>query len=269
MKITIVICEGPHDTAFLSRILKANGYKSFSKKLSEYPEMVTVFLTKQVRSESIESLNLDEIRSGQILPNYARNKEGHLILLFNVGGDGKEDKRRLIIDHFVNVRENPLARKSPNGDEFRMAYVYDADNKGVDIRLKEVEAELCRFTSKEAVVLEQGKWSDNTFGAYIFADDSGFGRLEDLILPLMKEGNDDVHNEVMGYLDKRNSFSISSSKDWDKDYDEGKSVVSVMGQLQKSGRPNGPIIEESAFITDDKIKSSKVCNSIFKFLDWK
>lgn len=102
------------------------------------------------------------------------------------------------------------------------------------------------------------------WGSYIFEDGSGKGRLEDIILPMMENGNDDVAMCAKAFVEKRTSFILFQTVK-PTSYPQ-KARVGVMGQLEKAGSANPAIIEQSSYLTKEKIKESTVCNQMFKFL---
>ncbi|MBP9887199.1 MAG: hypothetical protein KBF93_12935 [Leptospiraceae bacterium] len=58
--ILVIFCEGKHDSAFLSLVLKSMGYKYFGKPMNHLPLCFSYILKK------IESLNTQELTLGQI-----------------------------------------------------------------------------------------------------------------------------------------------------------------------------------------------------------
>lgn len=47
MIVKIVMCEGPHDTAFVSRVLRVMGCGNDKTRIGEFPDYLTKFLKKQ------------------------------------------------------------------------------------------------------------------------------------------------------------------------------------------------------------------------------
>ena len=68
MKILITLCEGPHDVAFLYRILLTEGFTNCQLKINEYPKPLDSFLTEQAKGENIEDRKLEEVRN-RLLPS--------------------------------------------------------------------------------------------------------------------------------------------------------------------------------------------------------
>ena len=62
-QIITILCEGPHDVAFICRILKTTGFKSNeSTKIGDYPTPFDQLLVNEASKTDIEQLNLSELR---------------------------------------------------------------------------------------------------------------------------------------------------------------------------------------------------------------
>lgn len=99
-KVTIIMCEGPHDSAFLSLILHANRYKTLKKKLAEYPKYIKKFIIHHITGANVEDLALANAKNDRIIPSYALyqpENENHIVLIFNLGGDSCKAKRETIM----------------------------------------------------------------------------------------------------------------------------------------------------------------------------
>lgn len=281
MRVTIVMCEGPYDVAFLSRIMHADGYHTYNEAINAYPPFVFKFMRGSIIKGSLEDLNLKAARGGLFLPSFALFKDDCLLLLYQLQGDSKKEGRRTIVSEFDLLFTQAAAGIGglvDTSDSLSIVYVYDADNKGVNNRINEINSELVEFLnpSETLSVVQAGYGSFHgiKYGAYIFhipdADD-GHGRLEDMVVPLMSQFNTDISNDVNDIVKKRETrqyvlFSEKSKKK-DKDFDTQKATIGIMGQLQKSGSPNSTIIEQSSFIADEQILKDKTCLEIMDFIN--
>ena len=281
MKVTIVMCEGPHDVAFLSRIMHAVGFHTYNEVLNDYPAFVARFITEHIVNGSLDDLNLKEARGGLFLPSFALVKNDRLLLLYQLKGDSKKEGRKKIISSFDTAFKN-AGFGTPGlpqaGDSLSIVYVFDADDKGVVKRVEEINAELSLFLNlgRDASVKQAGFDMLNgiKYGAYIFhiADDNdGHGRLEDMILPLMRIENEDILSDADVLIQKRErreyKLFVEKSKEKDRDFDKQKATIGIMGQLQKSGTPNSTIIEQSAYLTDEVILADNLCRQLIDFVN--
>lgn len=163
----------------------------------------------------------------------------------------------------------PMWRNGEQVDfsDITFVYEFDADEEGVEARLKQVTQEIKQIDEAFQGIKENGSYVESAgirWGAYIFEDGSGKGRLEDIILPMMEQGNDDVASYAKDFVDKRGTFKLFQTVK-PTPYPQ-KARVGVMGQLEKAGSANPAIIELSSYLTEEKIIGSPVCSQIFKFL---
>lgn len=281
MRVTIVMCEGPHDVAFMSRIMHADGYHTYNEVINDYPAFVSKFIKGFIIKGSLSDLNLKAARGGLFLPSFSLFKDENLLLLYQLQGDSKKDGRRVIVSDFDLLFTQSIAVTSgllTADDSLSVVYVYDADNKGVGKRINEINSELSEFLNpdKKMSVVQAGfdYYHGIKYGAYVFHipdDADGHGRLEDMVVPLMSQSNSDIRNDVDILVGRRETrqyglFSEKSKKK-DKDFDTQKATIGIMGQLQKSGSPNATIIEQSSFITDEQILNDKACIEIISFVN--
>lgn len=75
-QIITVLCEGPHDVAFISRILKTIGFVSDeSTKLGDYPPPMNALLQNEAKKADIQDLNLTELRRTILPSNVLKNND--------------------------------------------------------------------------------------------------------------------------------------------------------------------------------------------------
>ena len=75
IKIVTILCEGPHDAAFLRKILRANGFNSYDgKKIKEYPTPMNDFVKRNLEKSNIEDLNIQEAKKHSYLIMFCKKK---------------------------------------------------------------------------------------------------------------------------------------------------------------------------------------------------
>lgn len=293
MRIVFVLCEGPHDVAFLSRILSSDGYVKYKNALNQYPYPLDRWFTKVSKTLSIEALNLermyDDIKAE--LPSGAlyNEEKNQLILLYSLNGDGRRMERRKVISTLSKLAKSPDDEKefswkeesSEGGNNFGLTVLFDADEKGIVQRIVEARNELSDFFPEVEGISDNGQVitvSDVIkIGIYIFADEvTATGTLEDILKPLMRQGNEPMFDDAEAFLNKHYDQNrlrplifkkhpeqgIVEKRDSKKKYYPIKSLMGVVGQLQNSGTSNTVCIEKTDYITLDKIKSSRICQDI-------
>lgn len=269
MDLKIIMVEGSHDGAFISKVMQVNGYKICKKPIGKYsPLFVAKYLSGQFKNAPVDELNLQSVRQQIIFPSYSLLRgEDEMMLIFQMGGDGREDKRmKLVGDIFRFLRSSMTAEEVLDSGNITFVYEFDADEEGVDARLQQVTKEIRQIDESFPGIAKNGSYVGSAgirWGAYIFEDGSGKGRLEDIILPMMEQGNDDVAGYAKDFVNKRDSFKLFQTVK-PTQYPQ-KARVGVMGQLEKAGSANPAIIEQSSYLTEDKIIGSPACCQIFKF----
>ena len=294
--ITIAFCEGPHDTAFLYRILKTRCFESFKNSLNELPIVVGDFIISKNKMVEYNKLKIDSLRN-DFVPYKIMYKDEELILLYSLGGDkdNRDDdrnKRLIILKHFFENIKSQVEDDSNFGDSFilenknqeayyyNFLFFYDADenkNEKINIINKYLEKmHIDENLSHNKIIKKEGY----AIGAYIFSNENDIGALEDVLFELMKKENETIFNEAekyyKRYLDKDRTKRLvtecfdGSPRDKRKDKkqeDEKKSVICIAGQLQKKGKSNVVIIEDSDYLNLEKIQSSQQLQEIADLFD--
>ncbi len=278
-----ILTEGDHDAAFIYRILKANGFRTYSEKIGNFPPPLNDFLQADIKNITIPDVKI-EVAKVRFLPNEVLNKDNNLLLIYTLGGDQVKQLRASLIKtlNAFNMPDPDALQAAPEID-ISVLYFFDADDKGVNYRLKEVKDELNEIFEIENLsntllnneLLEIG---DMVFGAHIFArPETDEGMLEDILLPLMAQDNDDIFLAARQFLSihpKTNLFSDKLTYDGailkkvnKQKYAEKKSLIGTVGQLQKSGKSNTVCIRDSDYLNDTKINENPSCIEILEFIN--
>lgn len=270
MDLKIIMVEGPHDGAFISKVMQVNGYKTCKKPIGKYsPAFIAKYLSGQYKIAPVDELNLQSVRQQIIFPSYSLLRgEEEMMLIFQMGGDGRGDKRKKLVgDIFQFLRSSMTADAVSDSGKITFVYEFDADEEGVQARLQQVTQEIRQIDEALPEITKNGSYIESDgirWGVFIFEDGSGKGRLEDIILPMMEQDNDDVAGYAKDFVDKRDAFKLFQMVK--PTSHPQKARVGVMGQLEKAGCPNSAIIEQSSYLTKEKILGSPVCCQIFEFL---
>ena len=186
-KLITVLCEGPHDVAFLNRILKTRGFTAKEdKKLGDYPAPMGGFFKTSVAKTKVEELNFQEIRR-ILVPLNILTKDTTYLFLYALGGDSKTESRKSILNtllSFIPKEEGEISVK-PDDTELLLTYFLDADDKGVNQRIDEINSELEAIFNKPTIFKNNGETRQEggiVFGNFIFTgDDNNTGNLEFII----------------------------------------------------------------------------------------
>lgn len=274
-----ILTEGSHDAAFLYRILRANGLKREENKINEYPNYLANFFLKDLSLSDVDSVNIQEART-RFMPQYVMVKDTNYVIIYTVGGDSSLKRKELL------QRLNDL--NEPDEDQIQalpdttisVLYCLDADDKGYEQRAKEVFEE-CQEVFKKATFDPIPDFSqfpvleDIKIGLYVFKEgETDSGNLEDVIIPLMRQDNDDIFDEAQKFLSIHTSCKLFKEKlTYDESgkvllkvnkvkYSHKKSLIGTVGQLQKSGMTNTVCIAQTDYLNQEKILGNEVCMDI-------
>ncbi|MDE6538180.1 MAG: hypothetical protein K2M13_09140 [Muribaculaceae bacterium] len=295
MRIVFAICEGPHDTSFLAKLLKSKGYTSYTNPLSQFPEPPKNWFVKQAKDLRVEEIGLNNLYSNitSVLPRQALvNEELHqLILLYALGGDKQKERREKLLTTLKDWGTVPTDDKAfsiteeftESGNNFGCLLFFDADNLGVETRIQEGIDEMKTYFPIKGEIRDNGDIEEINptmkVGIYIFADaESKKGNLENILLPLMKHGNEKIFEDADHFIEshynedrlkplvfkKENNGEIYEKRKGTPQFDHFKSIIGVVGQLQISGSSNTVCIEKSDYLNLDKIHNNHMCQDILK-----
>ncbi|MFK7979078.1 MAG: DUF3226 domain-containing protein [Saprospiraceae bacterium] len=292
IKAIIILCEGKTDVAFLRRLLTVDSYRDYKEVVGNMPNPLGLggnnnnkskgsYFINKLRTYQYDSANLRDL---PILPLILRRTQGvsdTYAFLYDMNGMDRVDNYKEIIRDFQN-----LSRKSLQPDDFAishlkmdvaLAFVYDIDDKSSSKRVEYIK-ETFSDTIEEIQYLREDKSIIDSkhfkgVGYYFLCDEqSDKGNLEDLILPLMKKGKEDLFENAEKFLNSEGEFvryrnTTPLSKDDSKTAsDLNKSLIGSVGQIEISGLNNADIIKHTKLLDKDKFKSSKQCLVILKFI---
>lgn len=108
------LCEGPHDVAFLYRILQVNGLQKYSKPIGEFPAPLNKYFASEAAGENLEQLKLEEVRNRRLPSEVLAHKDDALVLLYAIGGDSQVEPRQKLLQDVARIygRHQPEEKKS-------------------------------------------------------------------------------------------------------------------------------------------------------------
>lgn len=282
MVISVVLCEGAHDIAFISKILCANGCEEYKDKVSDYPYPIAEQISNNYAKDVIGEKKIGNGPDSPFVPKAAYTNGEKLILFHNMNGDSDTGSRFELIEQY---RKNGIAlkmRENPDGiTAFEFYLFYDADDMGVAGRLEWIGNEFSeQYRLDTGKPVQAGKSqipavqeTGGTVGTYIFhnpSDPEQKGTLEDQLLLLMRRENGELFDRAMEFL-HANELPPERTKEYDsmrdgygkgKNYKPKKSQISAAGQLQFSGMSNSVIILKSDYIRKQTILQDEECAKI-------
>jgi hypothetical protein len=199
--VHLLFCEGPHDAAFLNRLLKKQlDFRKVDLKISELPYPLANVLKQGFQTRAADDLRLD-LAKKFFLPDYILSNETTLALIFNYGGDN----RRFTVPPFLENVFALLSARVFSGEDQALpspSYSYivfaDADAIGETRARTEICADLGTIggspwlqTTWRNVPASRAVMQETAFGptgAYIWrkwVEDNG--TLEDIVLECLSE----------------------------------------------------------------------------------
>jgi hypothetical protein len=197
------------------------------------------------------------------------------VIFHNFDGDGNfmSDREDSIIKMYLDLnKENRIEVGCYEKLNFRFLYFFDADDKGITIRVDEINNKLdlsAKLEHNKINTIDLYEW-----GCYIFHKDENSGDLEDILLDLMKSNNENIFinsekfieqnilesTNQKRYICNNNEEKFSSAIQFKKE----KSIIFIAGQLQFSGSSNAVIIANSDYIKKSDISTNSHCINISK-----
>ena len=152
-KILFALCEGPHDVAFLYRILQVNGLQKYSKPIGEFPAPLNKYFASEAAGENLEQLKLEEVRNDVYRRRYSHTKMMRSYCFMPSGEIPRVEPRQKLLQDVARIygRHQPEEKKIKTGAtaQCSVLYFFDADQKGSDARLQEVCRELSKVLESE------------------------------------------------------------------------------------------------------------------------
>lgn len=272
-KICVVFCEGQHDIAFTSRVLKAHGFNGYDKKIKDFIQPFNNLFEGLLSEKKVSDKKLG-FSSDYRIPNVALSKDNTLVLFHSMGGDGRERERKELLDLYKTVKgEDDFT--SEYRFNYRFVYLFDADNIGIERRVQDINLEL-GFEE----IIQNGKVISNKgheWGCYIFHNTELKGDLEDLLLDLIGsrervivDASSNFINENCLPQDRTCEYICTPTNQNHKTTSKfkiKKSKISIAGQLQFSGMSNAVFISNTDYLAYDDLTNNVHCVAISGLFD--
>jgi len=261
--IIITLCEGQDDIAFLSKLLYVSGFKKYNKELKNFINPFNDLFLQKLKEKEIN--NFGFVPANYLVPSVVLLKEEKYIFFHNLSGDGRHNETQNILKMYNSLISNEDDWSSYDF-EYKFLLFFDADDKGIENREKEI-SKLLKIKLKHNEL-------QNNYGLYIFNKD-GSGTLEDILLELMQKENKTIFGNAQEYIRRNKLKDENRTKEYicsdieekykgSSKFYEKKSIISVAGQLQFSAKSNSVIIEKSDFIKKNDLLSNETCKEIIK-----
>lgn len=277
IKVLIVFCEGQHDVAFVSKVMRDFfGFSRVNWKFSEYPSPFNELFRTHIEKHAAQDLSLNDDRP--FLPSQVLAKDNKAALLFGCGGS-RADKVKDLLSDFLPLLEN--AKVFPGDatsitNSVHYLFVYDADDHGAE----KIRQEALNAFAKIDGIDWLSEWqvnSENPFaatsedkGIYIWGKTPEQGTLEDLLHPLFEGCHPTLFKQASEATDKMfNCWKIDSPERsvaipaMSKRY---KAIITIMGQHKKPGGAMSVILDQAGMIKPENFKNSSTVKDFADFI---
>jgi len=278
-KVIVGLCEGDHDVAFLTKLLTFNGFNRSEQIIGLPARLKNIFTLKfkQLINTTSDSNVVDPF--DHTLPQRILKKDSTIVLLHNYKGVSNLSKLKDIVKQYNDANNsNSNAFNEGINPPFSIEFVLttDADSIGVEQRTNDLKAELKIDLKHNEITNTNGvDWK-----LFIFHDpETNEGELEDILLDLMKLGNETTFADCEEFLtnhpksnDNKKMFyfcQVSNSEKYRKGnrFKNKKSLIGLAGNLQLSGFSNDAIIRTSDLIQKNDMDQHQQCQEIIKLFD--
>jgi len=277
----IIFCEGPHDSAYVRMVLKkVMGFSAVSLKFSEMPSPFHKLFETAVTTHAAQDMSLDMAHKF-FLPDTVLRKGNDFIFLFNSGGKAQYDKVGGLLTSYIPVlgeAETLAHGTNETTQSVQYLFLYDADADGLEATIGSLKLSLGTINGE---VFIDDNWLSSTsdFGkisndkaVFVWGNKPEQGTLEDILYPIFEfDGkNKDLINKA--------SDTITDCFDWEIEHcdlvksiaENGKlkkAVLTTVGQRKKPGSSFNVILEQSGFVSQEALNSSKITAEFVGFLN--
>jgi hypothetical protein len=282
--VHLLFCEGPHDAAFLNRLLKNHlGFKKIELKLSELPYPIRNVLQQSFKTRAAEDLRLD-LAKKFFLPDFLVERGSTVAMVFNYGGSNRQVNMTSFLKNIFDLLGAPaFAGKAPaECPKYAYALFADADVLGISGALALISKDLATIGGSAwlssdwtAINHSTAVMQETAFGptsAYIWkksAEDNG--TLEDIVLECL--ASNEGLQKTLQFLDERFNWNpptdASPKQVCASAAKRLKAAFCVEGQHEKPGMSLGVVLDQTDLLRQEAIDNSPAVKGCLTFLtDW-
>ncbi|WP_273660409.1 hypothetical protein [Pseudomonas aeruginosa] len=274
-EVFLFFCEGPHDSAFLSLLLrKALGVDRQNLVVSDLPYPFSNIIKKSMESRAAEDLRLD-LAKKFFLPDFVHARGEKLILIFNSGG--KNRRVESMLPFLESIFDLLSVGSTFGGGEggrtvpsVRCSIFVDADSDGTSVALSEISRDFALICEQDWV---SQAWQDSDGGRF-YTQSTAFGEvsahiwrkweedggtLEDILIECF-EGSGTVQS-TQECLDRRFSWEPSEPQN-PKNVSATaakrlKATLCIEGQRKKPGGSLSVVLDQAGLLTEESMARSR------------
>lgn len=280
--IHLMFCEGPHDAAFLNRLLKKKlGFTKVDLKLSGLPYPIGNVLRQSFKMRAADDLRLD-LAKKFFLPDFLVERDSALVMIFNYGGSNRQASMPPFLENTFALLSAPaFASKDKPAECPNYAYAIfaDADTLGLACARGQISADLATIGGSTWLSNDWTEVKDTravmqntTFGptaAYIWkkwTEDNG--TLEDVILECIS--SNEGLQQTLQFLDARFKWNPPTGATHEQVCASAarrlKAAFCVEGQCEKPGGSLGVVLDQTDLLRPEAMEGSAAVQDCLTFL---
>lgn len=280
--VHLMFCEGPHDAAFLNRLLKKKlGFEKAGLTISQLPYPLSSVMQQSFKTRAAEDLRLD-LAKKFFLPDYLVRRDTSLVMVFNYGGSSRKHNMAPFLENvFALLGTSPFSLEGEpvTIPRFTFTIFADADAVGLVGARAQVSTDLAMIGGSPWL---NGAWAEfegtkavtqqSAFGpaaAYIWKKwEEDNGTLEDSVLECLSE--DAGLQQTLQFLDTRFSWhpvaGATPKEVCAAAAKRLKAAFCVEGQREKPGMSLGVVLDQTDLLRAEVIERSAAVQDCLTFL---
>jgi hypothetical protein len=276
--IHLMFCEGPHDAAFLNRLLRKElGYTKVDLKLSELPYPISNVLQQSFKTRAADDLRLD-LAKKFFLPDFIVAREAALVMIFNYGGSNRQANMSPFLENVFALLAAP-ALAGTDLPKYAYTLFADADALGLVRARDQINTDLATIGGTEWLTSAWTSYKETraatqetSFGpvaAYIWKKwEEDNGTLEDIVLDCIS--GDAALQQTLQFLDARFNWTAPTGAA-PKEVcacaaKRLKAAFCVEGQREKPGMSLGVVLDQTNLLNPEAISRSAAVQDCMTFL---
>ena len=279
VKALLAFCEGPHDVAFVRRVLRhCLGFSKVEWRFSEFPSPFNSLFKTGVETHAARDLSLDMAHKF-FLPDRVLERDDVVALVFNAGGKSKKQSIVDFISTFLPLYEE-AATFPDEADaivtQARFLFLYDADAERAEKVREDVKAVFDSVGDKPWLKDDWKVYEDDPAGAmsadkalYVWAGEGGRETLEDILMPVFRASGPERAAKVERGIDELfewNTEHVDLKRSVAEKAKRHKAVITLAGQRKKPGSSMNVIVDQTQVLNEDVFAADNRVDSFSRFL---
>jgi len=279
----LAFCEGPHDVAFVRRVLRCSlGFRRVEWPFSEFPAPFNSLFKASMNRHAASDLSLDMAHKFY-LPDHVLRRDDRIALLFNSGGKTKWEQTQGFLSKYFDLLD--AARIFPEDarsvvTRSLVLFLHDADSEGAETIRGEIKRRFSKIGERDWMTADWDVDADGVaattldIGSYVWCGDDGLGTLEDILISIHRISDVERTDQAEQCLDALFEWETHHHETVRRIAERArrhKGVITLLGQREKPGMSQSVMIgqtqtmKDADFIGDERVAA--FAGFMTRFLD--